>query len=61
MWGKVKTVIQMVLVIVLLCDFANILSFLSYTIMPLKVLTIFLTVVSAATYIYDNKKVIKDM
>ena len=61
MWGKLKTVIQMLLVIVILCDFANIFGFLSGLITPLIVLTILLTIVSAATYIYDNRQVIKTM
>ncbi|QSX07299.1 CDP-diacylglycerol--glycerol-3-phosphate 3-phosphatidyltransferase [Sedimentibacter sp. zth1] len=59
MWGKLKTVIQMSLVIVILCDFAGILTFLSVLITPLIVLTIVLTIVSAATYILDNKKVLQ--
>lgn len=61
MWGKLKTVIQMLLVIVILCDFAGIFGFLSALITPLIVLTILLTIISAATYIYDNKKVIRNM
>ncbi len=61
MWGKLKTVVQMILVIVILCDFANILSFLSVLINPLIFLTIVLTIVSGLTYIIDNKKVIKNM
>jgi len=60
-WGKFKTVIQMLLVIVILCDFAGIFGFLSILIIPLIILTILLTVISAATYIYDNRKVIKSM
>lgn len=60
-WGKLKTVIQMLLVIVILCDFAGIFGFLSALITPLIVLTILLTIISAATYIYDNKKVIRNM
>ncbi len=61
MWGKLKTVIQMLLVIVILCDFAGIFRFLSALITPLIVLTILLTIISAATYICDNKKVIRNM
>ena len=61
MWGKFKTVIQMLLVVVILCDFANIFGFLRALITPLVVLTIILTIVSAATYIYDNRKVIQSM
>lgn len=60
MWGKLKTVVQMLLVIIILFDFAGVLSFLGYLIVPFKVLTIVLTVVSAGTYIYDNKKVIEN-
>lgn len=60
-WGKLKTVIQMALVIVILCDFANIFNFLSALINPLIVLTIILTIVSAITYILDNKKVIRNI
>lgn len=61
MWGKIKTVVQMLLVIVILCDFANIFDFLSVLINPLIILTVILTIVSAATYIIDNKRVIKTM
>lgn len=61
MWGKLKTVVQMALVIVILCDFANILNFLNVLINPLIFLTIVLTIVSGLTYILDNKKVIKNM
>lgn len=61
MWGKLKTVVQMILVIIILCDFADILNFLSALITPFIVLTILLTIISGFTYIYDNKKVIKNM
>lgn len=60
-WGKIKTVVQMILVILILCDFANIFKFTSFLIGPFIFLTVVLTIVSAATYILDNKKVIKNM
>lgn len=58
-WGKLKTVSQMILIIVMLCNFAGIFKFLSVTTTPLIWLTILLTIVSAATYILDNLNVIK--
>lgn len=59
MWGKFKTTTQMILVILILCNFDNILLFAKPIILPLIVLTIGLTLVSAVTYILDNKTVLK--
>lgn len=57
-WGKLKTVTQMLLVIFILCEFAGILSFLNYLILPFIIIVTILTLLSLATYILDNKKVI---
>lgn len=59
MWGKFKTVTQMILVILILCNFDNILLFAKPFILPLIVLTVALTLISAVTYILDNKIVLK--
>lgn len=59
MWGKCKTIIQMILVILILCNFDNILVFAKPIISPLIVLTICFTLISGVTYILDNKTVLK--
>ena len=59
-WGKIKTVFQMILVIVLLCEFGYILSFLYFLIVPLEIITIALTIISAFTYVAGNIKVLED-
>lgn len=57
-WGKIKTVVQMVMVIVLLLNIDNrFFSILSYS---LIVLSVILTVVSAADYLIQNKKVLSE-
>lgn len=58
-WGKLKTVFQMILVITILCNFAGIFIFVKCLIIPLVIITVLLTVISAATYILDNKKVLQ--
>lgn len=59
MWGKVKTVFQMVLIVAILMDYTGCLGFVKPLINPLIIITVLMTVVSGATYIYDNMKVIK--
>lgn len=60
-WGKLKTVSQMALVIIMLLSYANIMNFTEILITPLIVIVVVLTIVSAVTYIYANKKVIETM
>jgi len=60
-WGKLKTVSQMALVIIMLLSYANIMNFTEVLITPLIVIVVVLTIVSAVTYIYANKKVIETM
>jgi CDP-diacylglycerol--glycerol-3-phosphate 3-phosphatidyltransferase len=58
-WGKFKTVFQMVLIIVILMFRTGYLDFVQAWIVPLEVLVVVLTVISGATYIYDNREVLK--
>ncbi len=57
-WGKIKTISQMILIILILFDFANFFEVFNFLIGPLTVITVLLTIISAASYVYDNKKVI---
>ena len=59
MWGKVKTVFQMVLIVVILMDYTGYMRFVSFLINPLIIITVLMTVISGATYIYDNLKVLQ--
>lgn len=59
MWGKVKTVFQMVLIVVILMDYTGFMGFFSPLINPLIIITVLLTIISGVTYIYDNTKVIQ--
>jgi len=58
-WGKVKTIFQMLLIIIILMDYTGYMKFVSPSIIPLVVITVLLTIISGVTYIYDNIKVIK--
>ncbi|MBP1925307.1 CDP-diacylglycerol--glycerol-3-phosphate 3-phosphatidyltransferase [Sedimentibacter acidaminivorans] len=58
-WGKVKTIFQMLLIIILLMDYTGYIGFVSPSITPLIIITVLLTIISGATYIYDNLNVIK--
>lgn len=58
-WGKIKTVFQMVLIVVILIDHTGYISFALPMITPLVVIAVLLTVISGVTYIYDNLNVIK--
>lgn len=57
-WGKIKTVFQMILIIVILLHFAGFSAFGAW-ITPLTAVVVLLTVVSGATYVYENIEVIK--
>lgn len=58
-WGKVKTIFQMILIVIILMDYTGFMGFISSTIIPLIIVTVLLTIISGATYIYDNLNVIK--
>lgn len=58
-WGKVKTIFQMVLIVVILFHYTGYFGFFTLLITPLIFITVILTVVSGATYIYDNLNVLK--
>ena len=59
-WGKIKTVFQMSLIIVILLDYAEIIQSINILINPLIIITVFLTIISAITYLINNKNVIKN-
>ena len=58
-WGKIKTVFQMVLIIVILMDYTIYMSFVSPLINPLIIITVLLTIISGGTYIYQNINVLR--
>jgi CDP-diacylglycerol--glycerol-3-phosphate 3-phosphatidyltransferase len=58
-WGKVKTIFQMCLIISILMDYTGFMTFVSPAITPLIVITVLITIISGATYIYGNLNVIK--
>jgi len=58
-WGKVKTIFQMVLIVVILFHYTGYFDFFEPLISILTVVTVLLTVISGGTYIYDNIEVIK--
>ncbi len=58
-WGKIKTVFQMILIVVILLNYTGYAGFTSPLIIPLVVIVVLLTVVSGATYIYENIEALK--
>ncbi len=58
-WGKIKTIFQMVLIIVILLNYTGYAPFTGFWITPLVAIVVLLTVTSGATYIYENMEVIK--
>lgn len=58
-WGKIKTVFQMVLIVVVLLNYTGYFGFTGSWIVPLAAIVVLLTVTSGATYIYENIEVIK--
>lgn len=57
-WGKLKTICQMIMLVVLLLNIDNkILIILSYTLIALSVI---LTIVSAVDYLVSNKQVLSE-
>ena len=59
-WGKIKTVFQMLLIIVILLNYTGYFAFTKPLIVPLIAITVLLTITSGATYIYQNIKVVKN-
>ncbi len=57
-WGKVKTVFQMILIVVILLNYTGYFEFTNLWIGPLVAVVVLLTVTSGATYIYENIEVI---
>lgn len=58
-WGKIKTVFQMLLIVVILLNYTGYAAFTASWITPLVAIVVLLTVTSGATYIYENIDVIK--
>ena len=58
-WGKVKTVVQMIMIIILIADFGG--TIIWYVEQVLIYAALILTVVSLIDYLVKNKDVIKDM
>lgn len=58
LWGKIKTIIQMFMVILLLLNINNI--FLIYITKTLIFLAVILTIISAIDYTYKNKQVLRE-
>lgn len=57
-WGKIKTIVQMLMVILLLLNINNI--FLIYLSKILIFLSVILTIISAVDYTYKNREVLKE-
>lgn len=60
-WGKIKTIFQMILIVVILLHYTGFsgLLFFDAWITPLVAIVVLLTVTSGATYIYENLEVIE--
>lgn len=54
-WGKIKTVCQMVMIIVVIADLGSVFGIVEQVLIYLSLL---LTVISLATYLWDNRKVL---
>ena len=54
-WGKIKTVCQMVMIIVVIADRGGVFGIVEQVLIYLSLL---LTVISLATYLWDNRKVL---
>jgi CDP-diacylglycerol--glycerol-3-phosphate 3-phosphatidyltransferase len=59
-WGKIKTVFQMILIVVVLFNYTGYFAFTNGWVNPLVAVVVLLTVTSGATYIYENMNVIRD-
>lgn len=59
-WGKIKTVFQMILIIVILLNYTGYFAFTNPLVIPLTAITVLLTITSGATYIYENIGVLKN-
>lgn len=58
-WGKIKTVFQMALIILILINYAENIRFISAIINPMIFITILLTIISGVTYLAENIDKIK--
>lgn len=58
MWGKVKTVVQMIMIIILICDFGGKAAVVIENILIYAALA--LTIISLIDYLYHNRAVLKD-
>lgn len=58
-WGKIKTVFQMVLIVIILMHYTTYMNFVLPLINPLIIITVLLTLVSGGTYIHQNIKVLR--
>lgn len=54
-WGKIKTVCQMVMIIIVIADLGGVFGIVEQVLIYLSLL---LTVISLATYLWDNRKVL---
>jgi CDP-diacylglycerol--glycerol-3-phosphate 3-phosphatidyltransferase len=59
-WGKIKTVFQMILIVVVLFNYTGYFAFTNGWVNPLVAVVVLLTVTSGATYVYENMNVIRD-
>ena len=58
-WGKIKTTVQMIMIIVLICDFGG--SFIAIVEKILIYASIALTLISLFDYLVKNKSVLSDV
>ena len=54
-WGKIKTVCQMIMIIVVIADLGGVFVVVEQVLIYLSLI---LTVISLATYLWDNRKVL---
>lgn len=59
-WGKIKTVSQMLLIVLILLDYAKMFGTLGLIINPLIIVTVLLTIISGVTYFINNKKILRN-
>lgn len=58
-WGKIKTVFQMTLIISILIDYAKLIN-IGIIINPLIIITLIITIISAITYLLNNRSILKN-
>ena len=54
-WGKIKTVCQMIMIIVVIANLGGVFDVVEQVLIYLSLI---LTVISLATYLWDNRKVL---